>query len=106
MVAVSGDAVSQGAYHDYHKGASYVVSAKKSAVSEQVKRWVCPKTGVVFISVSALLELIGDRDSKQAGTTGKVRKVFDDVSRLPLCQQDHIVRVVSALVMQYEQSRQ
>jgi transcriptional regulator with XRE-family HTH domain len=37
---------------------------------------------------------------------GKLRKVFEDVSRLPRRQQEHIVRVVSALVMQYEQSRQ
>jgi|SRR5215831_2573612 len=44
--------------------------------------------------------------SKSARPAGKVRKVFEDVSRLPRRQQEHIVRVVSALVMQYEQSRQ
>ncbi len=33
-------------------------------------------------------------------------KVFEDVSKLPRRQQEHIVRVVSALVMQVEQSRQ
>jgi len=37
---------------------------------------------------------------------GKPRKVFEDVSRLPRRQQEHIVRVVAALVMQYEQTRQ
>jgi hypothetical protein len=37
---------------------------------------------------------------------GKVRKVFEDVSNLPRRRQEHFVRVVSALVMQYEQSRQ
>ena len=37
---------------------------------------------------------------------GKLRKVFEDVSRSPRRQQEHIVRVVFALVMQYEQSRQ
>lgn len=37
---------------------------------------------------------------------GKLRKVFEDVSKLPRRQQEHIVRVVSALVMQYEQTRQ
>ena len=37
---------------------------------------------------------------------GKLRQVFDDVSRLPRRQQELIVRVVAALVTQYEQSRQ
>jgi hypothetical protein len=31
---------------------------------------------------------------------------FENVSRLPRRQQEHIVRIVAALVMQYEQSRQ
>jgi transcriptional regulator with XRE-family HTH domain len=56
-------------------------------------------------------ELIGNgaapaRASRKAGPTGKVQKAFEDVSKLPRRQQEHIVRVVSALVMQYEQSRQ
>jgi transcriptional regulator with XRE-family HTH domain len=56
-------------------------------------------------------ELIGDgvapaRASRKAGPTGKVRQAFEDVSKLPRRQQEHIVRVVSALVSQYEQSRQ
>lgn len=33
-------------------------------------------------------------------------KSFDDVSRLPRRQQEHIVKVVSALVMQYERRKQ
>lgn len=37
---------------------------------------------------------------------GKLRQVFDDVSRLPRRQQEHIVRWVSAFVRQYEQERQ
>jgi hypothetical protein len=46
------------------------------------------------------------RASRKAGPTGKVQKAFEDVSRLPRRQQEHIVKVVSALVSQYEQSRQ
>lgn len=37
---------------------------------------------------------------------GKVREVFDRVSRLPRRQQEHIVNWVSAYVSHYEQSRQ
>src|ERR1700752_5285117 len=53
-------------------------------------------------------ELIGDgaapmRLSKKAGPTGKVQKVFEDVSRLPRRQQEKIVEFVSAFVRQYEQ---
>lgn len=36
---------------------------------------------------------------------GKVREVFDRVSKLPRRQQEHIVNWVSAYVSQYEQSR-
>ena len=56
-------------------------------------------------------ELIGDgaapaRASRKMGPMGKVRQAFEDVSRLPRRQQEHIVRVVAALVMQYEHSKQ
>ena len=62
------------------------------------------------LEVSAA-ELIGDgaapsRLSKKAGPTGKVQKVFEDVSRLPRRQQEKIVEFVSAFVRQYEQERQ
>lgn len=36
---------------------------------------------------------------------GKVREVFDRVSKLPRRQQEHIVNWVSAYVSQYEQTR-
>ncbi|MDQ3256473.1 MAG: helix-turn-helix domain-containing protein [Acidobacteriota bacterium] len=56
-------------------------------------------------------QLIGDdaaplKVSRKAGPTGKVQKVFEDVSRLPRRQQEKIVEFVSAFVAQYEQSRQ
>jgi transcriptional regulator with XRE-family HTH domain len=37
---------------------------------------------------------------------GKVREVFDRVSKLPRRQQEHIVNWVSAYVSQYEQTKQ
>lgn len=37
---------------------------------------------------------------------GKVREVFDRVSKLPRRQQAHVVNRVSAYVSQYEQTRQ
>lgn len=42
---------------------------------------------------------------RKGGPTGKVRKVFERVSKLPRNQQDKIVEVVTAIVNQYEQSR-
>lgn len=63
---------------------------------------------VLGVGLADLLNVNGGRVTVQRSSRppGKVRKVFEDVSRLPRRQQEHIVRVVSALVMQYEQSRQ
>lgn len=60
------------------------------------------------VTVAELLNVNGEMAiaKRSSRPPGKVRKVFEDVSRLPRRQQEHIVRVVSALVMQYEQSRQ
>lgn len=38
---------------------------------------------------------------RQGGPVGKVRKVFEDVSKLPRRQQDKVVEFVSAFVKQY-----
>jgi transcriptional regulator with XRE-family HTH domain len=47
------------------------------------------------------------KEAKSNGRpAGKVREVFDRVSKLPRRQQEHIVNWVSAYVSQYEQSRQ
>jgi transcriptional regulator with XRE-family HTH domain len=79
------------------------------------RRAANPALEVVQKAAAALevspAQLIGDgtapaRLNKKTGPTGKVQRIFEDVSRLPRRQQEHIVRVVSALVMQYEQSRQ
>jgi hypothetical protein len=58
------------------------------------------------VTVVELLNVNGEISVAKRSTNkppGKVRKVFEDVSRLPRRQQEHIVRVVSALVMQYKQ---
>lgn len=69
----------------------------------------------VFVVAEALAvapaEFVGDgatsvRAARKAGPTGKVQKVFEDVSRLPRRQQEKIVEFVSAFVAQYEQGRQ
>lgn len=44
--------------------------------------------------------LFGIEPPKQNGPTGKVRQTFEAVSHLPRRQQQHIVKVVSALVAQ------
>jgi len=59
------------------------------------------------VTVVELLNVNGEMSVAKRSTNrppGTARKVFEDVSRLPRRQQEHIVRVVSALVMQYKQS--
>jgi transcriptional regulator with XRE-family HTH domain len=43
---------------------------------------------------------------KKNGPTGRVREVFDRVSKLPRRQQEKIVEFVSAFVSQYERSKE
>ncbi len=62
------------------------------------------------LEVSAA-QLIGDgtaqlKTSRKAGPTGKVQKVFEEVSALPRRQQEKIIEFVTAYVRQYQQSRQ
>lgn len=65
---------------------------------------VLPKLAdVLGVGIADLLNVNGKRmvTAQRSGKPpGKLRKVFEDVSRLPRRQQEHIVRVVSALVMQ------
>ncbi len=79
------------------------------------RRAVNPTLDVIQRAAAALevspVELIGDgatplKTSRKAGPTGKVQKVFEDVSRLPRRQHQKIIQVVAALVTQYEQARQ
>lgn len=41
---------------------------------------------------------------RQAAPAGRMRKLFDDVARLPRRQREKVVEVLSALVMQYRKS--
>jgi transcriptional regulator with XRE-family HTH domain len=43
--------------------------------------------------------------SLKSGPVGKVRRVFDEVSKLPRNQQDKIVEFVSFFIKQYKQSK-
>ena len=43
---------------------------------------------------------------KRNGPPGRVREVFDRVSKLPRRQQEKIVEFVSAFVSQYERSKE
>lgn len=54
-------------------------------------------------NVNGKRKMMAQRSGKPPG---KLRKVFEDVSKLPRRQQEKIVEVVAALVMQYEQTRQ
>ncbi len=60
------------------------------------------------VSVTQLLgeEAVAVRAARKNGPTSKVQQAFENVSKLPRRQQEHIVKVVSALVTQYEQTRQ
>ena len=56
-----------------------------------------------------MTELLGEvqiKRTRKTGPTGKVHKVFEEVSKLPRRQQEKIVEVVSALVTQYAQRGQ
>ena len=74
---------------------------------------VLPKMAEALgVSVEDLLDVdTKKKGAKKATAThgrpaGKVREVFDRVSKLPRRQQEHIVNWVSAYVSEYEQSRQ
>jgi len=60
-----------------------------------------PMAKTLGVTVEALLT---DQKTtrKAGGPVGKVKKIFDEVSKLPRRQQDKIVEFVSALVNQYK----
>lgn len=70
---------------------------------------VLPKMAdALGVEIVDLLSVNGARVTAQRSSrpAGKLRQVFDDVSKLPRRQQEKIVEVVAALVSRYEQSRQ
>jgi hypothetical protein len=60
-----------------------------------------PKPSMTNEAMRKILIFIG-----KAGPTGKVQKVFEEVSGLPRRQQEKIIEFVTAYVRQYQQSRQ
>jgi transcriptional regulator with XRE-family HTH domain len=74
---------------------------------------VLPKMAEALgVTVEDLLNVNAGKTAPRKATksngrpAGKVREVFDRVSKLPRRQQEHIVNWVSAYVSQYEQTRQ
>jgi len=59
------------------------------------------------VSIPELLSINGRKVvvSNSTRPAGKLRQLFNDVSRLPRRQQEHIVRWVSAFVRQYEEEQ-
>jgi hypothetical protein len=57
------------------------------------------------VGVEALLDG-NSRPARKGGPTGKVHKVFEEVSQLPRRQQEKIIEFVSAFVNQYKQSKE
>jgi transcriptional regulator with XRE-family HTH domain len=55
---------------------------------------------VLGVKVEDLLDL--DRVVRRGGPAGKMRKLFDEASRLPRRQQDKIVEFLTPLVEQYK----
>jgi transcriptional regulator with XRE-family HTH domain len=53
---------------------------------------------ILGVTTDALL--VGDERKNRGGPVGKARRVFEEVSKLPRGKQDHIVKVVSALIAQ------
>jgi transcriptional regulator with XRE-family HTH domain len=65
---------------------------------------VLPKMAEVLgVSVEQLLRIDAPPPKRGTGPVGMVRKVFDEVSKLPRRQQQKIVEFVSALLDQYKQ---
>ncbi|MFH1703158.1 MAG: hypothetical protein ABIB41_06975 [Nitrospirota bacterium] len=58
------------------------------------------------VTIEALLSENGVavEAKKKGGPDGKLRKIFEDASRLPRQQQDKIAEFLSAFINQYRQS--
>lgn len=92
-----------------------LLGATQKTVDYYERRTLNPTLDVIQKVAEALevspAQLIGDHNglmktSRKTGPTSKVQKVFEVVSNLPRRQQEKIIHVISALVTQYEQSRQ
>jgi transcriptional regulator with XRE-family HTH domain len=91
------------------------LGATQKTVDYYERRTLNPTLDVIQKVAEALdvspAQLIGDgvaplKISRKAGPTGRVQKVFEEVSGLPRRQQEKIIEFVTAYVRQYQQSRQ
>lgn len=57
---------------------------------------------ILGVRVETILNVHADKVIRRGGPTGKVQKVFENVSQLPRKQQEKIVEFVSAFVNQYQ----
>lgn len=59
---------------------------------------------VLSVTVEDILDIEKSIPVRKTGKpVGKLRRVFDEVSKLPRRQQDKIIDVVDALIVQYKQ---
>lgn len=58
------------------------------------------------VSPAELMGVEGPTPTARRGPAGKLRVLFDEVSRLPRRQQEKIAEVIAALVSQYDQSHE
>lgn len=67
---------------------------------------VLPKLAKILgVRIERLLNINGKQE-RIGGPTGKVRSIFEQVSKLPKKQQEKIVEFVSAFVNQYQDQRE
>lgn len=81
------------------------IGEESSNVSFWERTGTLPRSNVLIPIAKALgvtvEELLGeDKPSRVISPGGKARQLFDEVSKLPRRQQEHIVKVVSALLVQ------
>ena len=60
---------------------------------------------VLGVEIAELLEPGRRTGAKKGGPVGRVRRVFEEVSRLPRRQQDKVIEVVDAMIQQYRQRK-
>lgn len=61
---------------------------------------------ILGVKLEDLIYIEGKAPKRVSGPMGRMRQVFEQVSRLPRSQQEKIVEFVSVFVKQYEQSKQ
>jgi transcriptional regulator with XRE-family HTH domain len=84
------------------------IGEDSSNVSFWERSGTLPRSNVLIPMSKALgvtiEELLGEKPSRVVSPGGKVRQLFEEVSKLPRSQQEHIAKVVSALLAQAKAS--